>query len=62
MAASEWTYNRLSQTLKKGEFAPLYCLFGEETFLADRACSELVDAIVPEGMRDFNLSVFDAAD
>jgi DNA polymerase-3 subunit delta len=62
LAASEWTYNRLSQTLKKGEFAPLYCLFGEETFLADRACSELVDAIVPEGMRDFNLSVFDAAD
>lgn len=62
MAASEWTYNRLSQTLKKGEFAPLYCLFGEETFLAERACRELVEAIVPEGMRDFNLSVFDAND
>ncbi len=62
MAASEWTYNRLSQTLKKGEFAPLYCLFGEESFLADRAWHEVVDALVPEGMRDFNLSIFDGAD
>lgn len=62
MAASDWTYNRLVQTLKKGEFASLYCLFGEETFLADRAKDEIVEAIVPEGMRDFNLNIFDAMD
>ncbi len=62
MAASDWTYNRLSQSLKRGEFAPLYSLFGEENFLADRAKEEIIEAIVPEGMRDFNLNVFDAAD
>ena len=62
MAASDWSYNRLSQTLKKGEFGSLYCLFGEETFLADRAREEIIEAIVPEGMRDFNLNVFDAVD
>lgn len=62
MAASDWTYNRLSQTLRKGEFSSLYCLFGEETFLADRAKDEIIEAIVPEGMRDFNLNVFDSAD
>lgn len=62
MAASDWTYNRLTQTLKKGEFAALYCLFGEENFLADRAKEEIIDAIVPEGMRDFNLNIFDSAD
>jgi DNA polymerase-3 subunit delta len=62
LAASEWTYNRLSQSLKKGEFGSLYCFFGEETFLAERAYQEVVDSLVPEGMRDFNLSIFDAAD
>ncbi len=62
MAASDWSYNRLTQTLKKGEFASLYCLFGEETFLADRAKEEIVEAIIPEGMRDFNLNIFDGAD
>ena len=62
MAASDWTYNRLTQTLKKGEFASLYCLFGEETFLADRAKEEIIHAIVPEGMRDFNLNIFDSVD
>lgn len=62
MAASDWTYNRLTQTLKKGEFASLYCLFGEETFLADRAKEEIIAAIVPEGLRDFNLNIFDSVD
>lgn len=62
MAASDWTYNRLTQTLKKGEFAPLYCLFGEESFLALRAKEEIIEAVVPEGMRDFNLNIFDGVD
>jgi DNA polymerase III subunit delta len=62
LAASDWTYNRLTQTLKKGEFASLYCLFGEESFLADRAKEEIIEAIVPEGMRDFNLNIFDSVD
>ena len=46
MAASDWTYNRLTQTLKKGEFAPLYCLFGEESFLALRAKEEIIESVV----------------
>lgn len=62
MAASDWSYNRLSQTLKKSEFHPLYCLFGEETFLSARAKDDIVDAILPEAMRDFNLNAFDGAD
>jgi len=62
VAASDWTYNRLTQTLKKGEFAPLYLLFGEENFLTDRAKEEIIEAVVPEGMRDFNLNLFDGAE
>ncbi len=62
MAAQDWTYNRLLATLKKGEFQPLYLLFGEENFLADRAKDEIIAAIVPEGMRDFNLNLFDGND
>lgn len=62
MAASDWTHNRLSQSLKRGEFAPLYTLFGEETFLVERAKDEIIQAVVPEGMRDFNLNIFDSAD
>ena len=62
MAATEMTYNRLTQVLKKSEFAPLYLFFGEESFLAERAASDVVSAVVPEGFRDFNLSVFDGQD
>ena len=62
MASSDWTYNRLTQTLKKREFASLYLLFGEESFLTERAKDEIVDAIIPEGLRDFNLNIFDAVD
>lgn len=64
MAAEDWTYNRLSATLKKGEFQSLYLLFGDESFLFQRAKDEIVEAILPEaqGLRDFNLNVFDAVD
>lgn len=62
MAAADWTYNRLSQTLKRGEVHSLYCLFGEETFLSERAKDEIVEAVVPEAMRDFNLSQYDGLD
>lgn len=62
MAASDWTYNRLWQSLKRFEFETIYCLFGEETFLADRAKQDIIEAIIPEGLRDFNLNIFDAVD
>lgn len=62
MAASDWTYNRLTLALKKGDFAPLYLLFGEESFLTERAKEEIIEAVVPEGFRDFNLNLFDGAD
>lgn len=62
MAAQDWTYNRLLAALKKSEFQSLYLLFGDETFLADRAKDEIISAFVPEGFRDFNLNFFDGND
>ncbi|GAB4296727.1 MAG: DNA polymerase III subunit delta [Desulfuromonadia bacterium] len=44
--------------LRNGEAAPLYLLHGEEQFLVERYASRLVDRLIPEEDRDFNLDIF----
>lgn len=47
------------KTLKKGgEPAPMYLLFGEETFLLDLALRQTVRAVLPRGINDFNYDQF----
>lgn len=46
----------------KGEFKPVYCLFGEETYLVEKETKRLIDAIVDPAFKDFNLSVFYATE
>lgn len=45
----------LAQLIAKGERAPVYCLYGEDDYRRDQALEELLDALLPEGARDFNL-------
>ncbi|MEQ1876875.1 MAG: DNA polymerase III subunit delta, partial [Bdellovibrionia bacterium] len=53
---------RLSDLVKRGQISPLYLFFGEEPFLVDESLSELVEAGLGGGIRDFNYNVFYAAD
>jgi len=48
----------LRQALEKGSCPPLICLFGEETFRRDQVLQMIIDQVVPEDARDFNLAVF----
>lgn len=46
----------LERSVTKGEFAPLYFIYGEEEFLAGRAVSRLVEKLVAPDFRDFNFT------
>ena len=56
--ASAWTVQRLYDSIGSKEIYPLYLFEGDETFLMDEAVKLLEEAIVGEGMRDFNLNTF----
>jgi len=46
----------LERSVSKGEIAPLYFIYGEEEFLADRAVARLVEKLVDPDFRDFNFT------
>ena len=47
----------LTRSVNKGEIAPLYFIYGEEEFLADRAVARLVEKLVDPAFKDFNYTV-----
>lgn len=47
-----------SRAVDKGEFAPLYLLYGDEPYLVERAVKKLLERAVDPSFRDFNLNVF----
>ena len=58
MAEAGWTPQRLNETFSRGEVYPLYLFFGDETFLIDEALASLEQAVLGDGLRDFNLNTF----
>lgn len=48
---------QLVSSFKKGQFAPLYFFYGEESFLIDEAVSALISAAVDPAMREFNFDL-----
>lgn len=53
------TRQNLRDKLKSGEVAPVYVLFGSETYLRDKAAKYIADLSFTEGeMRDFNETEF----
>lgn len=49
----------LRNQLKRGDIAPVYVLFGPETYLRDRAAKAILDrAFAPGDLRDFNETSF----
>lgn len=54
--AETHTFQSIAAALKKGEAAPVYMLHGDEGFYIDEI-SRMVEGLVPQGDRDFNLTV-----
>ncbi|MDQ3798648.1 MAG: DNA polymerase III subunit delta [Acidobacteriota bacterium] len=53
----------LRNQLKRGEIAPVYLLFGDETYLRDLAAKIIADrALSDSSLREFNETVFSLAD
>lgn len=46
---------KIFTNLKKGIVAPCYLLYGEEEYLITEALNKIIDIIVPQNNRDFNL-------
>lgn len=55
-------YKQLSEQLAKGEWKPLYLLFGEEMFIIDDLIARFRERISAEGLVDFNLNIFYGGD
>src|SRR4051794_38470002 len=53
---------QLTSQLDQGKFSPLYFLYGEETFMIDEALVKIREKILADGLPDFNLNIFYAAD
>ena len=50
------------EKLSHGKAVPAILLLGHETYLRDLCRAQIVEAIVPEGARDWGVSRFDAGD
>jgi len=48
----------LIQEIQRGRVSPVYLLHGEEAYLIEDALDEMIEALVPKNVRDFNLDIF----
>jgi DNA polymerase-3 subunit delta len=56
------TEQELEKQLTTGAFAPVYFLYGEEPFLAERASRRIMERAVDPAMKDFNLNIYYGSD
>lgn len=52
----------IASDIRRGEFKPVYLLYGEEGFLRDAKARELADRVVDNDLSDFNYTVFRGAE
>ena len=57
MAAKGFTYEDVLRNLKAQDFAPVYYLMGEEDYYIDKLSDAIVDAVLREDEKDFNLDI-----
>lgn len=62
MAARGLTYEQLVASVQGGDFAPLYFLYGEETFLVEEIQRLIIDRALEPHERDFNLDIVYGSD
>lgn len=56
------TYVQIANNIKRGVFAPIYVLMGEESFYIDRLQKMIEENALNDDERDFNLTVFYGTD
>lgn len=52
-----WSFEQLEVAFQHGNFAPLYLLYGEESFLIDTLQQRLIEHALPPELRAFNLDI-----
>ena len=57
MAAKGITYDDILRDLKAQKVAPVYYLMGEEDYYIDKLSDAIVDAVLTEDEKDFNLDI-----
>ena len=55
-------YREIMQDIKAGRFSPVYLLMGEEQYYINKVYGALMDNVLDEAEKDFNLTVFYGAD
>lgn len=56
------TRQKLEESIRKKDFAPIYLLMGEESFYIDRIANMLLSYTLTDEEKDFNLTTFYGAD
>lgn len=56
------TEQELERDIALGSFAPIYLLYGEEPFLAERTARRIIEKAVDPAMKDFNLNIYYGSD
>lgn len=52
---------KLFRSLREGQLAPVYLIYGKETYLAEACLQRILDKTVKKGTESFNLRKFDGA-
>lgn len=60
--AKEITYEEIVRNLKNRVYAPVYFLMGEEDYYIDRIAEYIVDTVLNETEKEFNLSIIYGSD
>ena len=60
--AKEVTYEEIVRNLKNRIYAPVYFLMGEEDYYIDRIADYIIDTVLSETEKEFNLTVVYGAD
>lgn len=56
------TDQELEKQIRTGIFLPVYFFYGEEPFLLERAGRRVMEQVVDQSMKDFNLNIYYGAD
>ena len=60
--AKEITYEEIVRNLKNRVYSPVYFLMGEEDYYIDRISDYIMDTVLSEVEKEFNLTVLYGAD
>lgn len=62
MAKKEWTYEDVMKELKAKQYRPIYYLMGEEDYYIDLISNYIIDNVLTETEKEFNLTVLYGSD